>query len=124
MEYTIGKRGIFFEIKLQHTILNKMVHYRTLSMHLTDCLHPFLNSQLSHCSLPSFHEILEFSPNSLVRYDRSVRFVGLITLRKIRICHSNKFFQFVQISVLLDKMKIRMKTQFLMSHCADLTSYS
>ena len=33
---------------------------------------------------------VEVSRNSLVRSDRYVRFVGLITLRKISICHSNK----------------------------------
>ena len=36
-------------------------------------------------------ELFEVSLNSLVRSDRFVRFVGLITLNKISICDLNKF---------------------------------
>ena len=56
-------------------------------------------------------ETFEVSQNSLVRSDRSVGFVELITLRKIIVCDANKF---VNLFKFQHQMKIRINNQFLM----------
>ena len=53
----------------------------------------------------------EFSLKSPIRFVRPVRIVGWVTLRKMStICQS------IQISVFLDKMKVRINNKFLMCH--------
>ena len=59
-------------------------------------------NQLCLCQINEAVTLLatfEVSLNSLVRSDKSVRCIGLITLRKISTCDSNKFVNPLQISL-------------------------